>query len=377
MSGEITLNGGGQVLISTSGTSGLGTPATGYGSLYFGNDNLLRLIDDTGNSVILSQGPGGTSGTSGTSTGSAGTSGTAGSAGTSGQSGPIGDSGSSGTSGENGTAGTCGSDGTSSTSGSSGTSGLSAPGPRQVGTVGFNTALDVDGTALANANPDIPGSDIEYNLAVGSYSMYEFGQGNVLIGANCTAVGVNSSYELFQINNNTSLGTDSARYGRFVQGLFLGKNTALNFDGNAGTAIGNGAMGAKPNLGATGSNNVAVGVDSLANIGFLSSENTAIGHEALYNLGTTGSPGSTGNNNNTAVGYRSGYNIQTGSNNTIIGCTGGTAGMTGALVLSNGDNSTELVILSSAIQTIASTSTFNTRIPIKIQGTTYYLLLNT
>jgi hypothetical protein len=109
---------GGQITISTSGTAGNGTPSTGYGSIYYGDDKQLRLIDDTGAITVF--GPGG--GTSGGS-GSSGTSGTSGSRGTSGTSGGAGAAGTSGTSGVNGSVGSSGQSGTSGSSGSSGSSG--------------------------------------------------------------------------------------------------------------------------------------------------------------------------------------------------------------------------------------------------------------
>ena len=59
MSGTLKLGAtGGQILFSTSGTSGLATPATGYGSLYYGTDSQLRLKDDAGTITILGAGGG-------------------------------------------------------------------------------------------------------------------------------------------------------------------------------------------------------------------------------------------------------------------------------------------------------------------------------
>ena len=94
MAGTVKLGAtGGQILFSTSGTAGLGTPATGYGSLYYGTDSQLRLMTDTGAITILGAGGtgSGSSGTSGTSgNGTPGTSGTSGNQGVPGTSGKIG-----------------------------------------------------------------------------------------------------------------------------------------------------------------------------------------------------------------------------------------------------------------------------------------------
>lgn len=85
MSGTLKLGAtGGQILFSTSGTSGFAT-TSGYGSLYYGDDFQLRIKDPSGNITILGSGSGsnGTSGSSGIS-GSSGSSGNSGSSGTSG-----------------------------------------------------------------------------------------------------------------------------------------------------------------------------------------------------------------------------------------------------------------------------------------------------
>jgi hypothetical protein len=126
----------GEILFSTSGTAGTSfSPATGYGSLYYGSDRQLRLKDDQGAITVLgSSGFSGSSGSSGTSgnNGAVGSSGSSGSSGTSGTGSPgtsgtsgNGSPGTSGTSGNDGAAGSSGSSGSSGNSGSSGTSGQS------------------------------------------------------------------------------------------------------------------------------------------------------------------------------------------------------------------------------------------------------------
>ena len=72
--------------------------------------------------------------------------------------------------------------------------------------------------------------------------------------------------------------------------------------GNAGDAI------------TDGNNNVAIGSDALgANV--QGDRNVAIGYEALFNANPSGDA----DTQNTAVGYQAGYNLTTGTNNTLIG----------------------------------------------------------
>jgi len=372
MSGQIILEGNGQVLISTSGTSGLGVPATGYGSVYFGSDNLLRLMDDTGSVSVISKGPDGTSGTSGTA-GNSGSSGISGSSGSSGQSGILGSSGISSSSGSSGSSGSNG--------GSSGTSGQSGRGMRKVQPAQpefKNAALDMDGTALGSMPSTLTVSEftINNNIAVGSYSLFSLAKPGTELSAQSghVAIGVSANYTGHNYSFSTTIGTNANAYGNAARGTYIGTNTNANQRlTDSSVIIGTNAVGGKPNLGATGSDVIAIGKNALYNLEYRSDNNIAIGEESLYNLGIA--TGSTGNNRNLALGYRSGYNITSGSNNTLLGCTGGTAGMTGALVLSNGDNSTEIVLLSSLVESGAYT--FDTRLPITIEGSTYYILLIT
>ena len=137
----------GEILFSTSGTSGsVFSPATGYGSLYYGADRQLRLKDDLGTITVL--GAGGTSGS-----GSSGTSGQSGSSGTSGQSGSSGSSGVSGSSGSSGVSGSSGSSGSTGSSGSSGVDGSS-------GTSGANGA---SGSSGSSGSSGTSGSTITIN----------------------------------------------------------------------------------------------------------------------------------------------------------------------------------------------------------------------
>jgi hypothetical protein len=80
-------------------------------------------------------------------------------------------------------------------------------------------------------------------------------------------------------------------------------------------------------------------------------------------------------NYNIAIGYQSGNSLSSGSNNIILGATGGTAGMENTFAYYNNANN-YLTINSGAIVT-ATTTDSNRYIPIVIGGTTYKLLLST
>jgi collagen type VII alpha len=358
MSGTLKLGAtGGQILFSTSGTSGFSTPATGYGSLYYGSDKQLRLKDDVGSVTILSStGLAGSNGTSGTSPGG-GTSGTSGSSGSSGTSGADGATGSSGTSGSSGSSG---SSGQSGTSGSSGTTGIGA-----VGATG-NLAISFDNSALFNI-----GATAANNISIGTNSQYSlvFGSGNISCGVN--------TLQDYEGNDSVVIGDQTLdRLENGDNNIFVGARSGDNIasgDSNIGIGLATFSAVAQYATGGTGINsNIAIGDFSLRAIRSLSSNNIAIG---LTSLDSLGAAGSTGNNNNIALGFAAGEVINNGSNNLILGATGGTAGMTGTIVLANGNASTEIVINNSALET--GTYTSNRRIPIKIGGTTYYLMLST
>lgn len=374
MAGTLKLGAtGGQILFSTSGTSGFSTPLTGYGSLYYGSDKQLRLKDDTGYVTVLSSGGvAGSNGTSGTSPagGSSGTSGQNGTSGTSGTNGSQGPAGTSGTSGQAGTSGTSGNSGTSGSAGSSGESGTSGVGVK--GATG-NLAISYDDSALFSIDTS-PGSTAINNIAIGTNSQYA-----LVNGANNIGIGSNSLYNN-DGDNNIGIGYGSFEYNDGNNNLGVGFNSGANINtGDANISLGLGTLGNRGTLGNANSvsNNIAIGRNALGDLWSQSSNNIAIGVTALLNLGDIGlgATGSTGNINNVAIGRQAGINITTGSNNTIIGYTGGTAGMTGTVVLSNGNNTTELVINSSVLQ--SGTYSANRRMPIKIGGTTYYLMLST
>ena len=310
MSGTIQIGTtGGQTLFSTSGVGGNGTPATGYGSLYYGSDNQLRLIDDAG--II---------------TDFVGSDGNSGSSGNSGSNGLSGNSGSSGTSGQTGNPGT------------SGTSGQTVIGPTGAtgggwsyggGSITTNIAGSLDSSALA-ANTTGSG-----NLAIGQNALNSntFGFNNVAIGYNTSTTNI-SGY------NNIKLGAETNNF--LTTGYENVQLGVLNF------------------IFGSGSGNVTCGTEcGVGSISVSKNENTCIGWRNT-SLG----------NNNTQIG-----NVivgATGSNRTQIGQNFTSQGLDDAIVLGSPH---DCIIHSSYIQ--SGTYSSDKALSIKIQGTTYKLLLST
>jgi hypothetical protein len=128
-------------------------------------------------------------------------------------------------------------------------------------------------------------------------------------GGSSTAVGNFAGYNEGTGNSNVALGESSGYY--VTTGVY---NVSLG-------------VGASGN--ATGSNNVAVGRNSLGALSTASTNNgVAVGSLALNNVQ---------GDNNTAVGYQAGRSVSTGTNNTIIGYN---AAFSGANNLSTGSNNT-------------------------------------
>ena len=396
MSGTLKLGAtGGQILFSTSGTSGLATPATGYGSLYYGSDKQLRLKDDVGTITVLGAGGGG-GGTNGTS-GSSGTSGNSGSSGTSGESGSAGSSGTSGTS----SPGTPGPAGSSGTSGSSGANGLNGTGGLSQGAglpiyndlsvaTSFIFALGNNVTGTSNTaygysalgansggsrNVAISYNALRFNLqgddniAIGDSSLsYSNGDNNIAIG---TYAGENLTG-----STNIAIGTSSLRNaGNVQQSVHLLSGGGVNGLRNIGILATVGGTGHSDNIGlgsavlasnTTGSNNIGLGYASL-NANTTGANNIGIGRDSLLN-------NTIGRFNIAIGGADAGKNIATGSNNIVIGITGATAGTSDSIILYSGSN-TNVTINSGAIVTASNSS--NSYLPIVIGGTTYKLLLST
>jgi len=300
---------GGKVLFSTSGTAGNGTPATGFGGLYYGSDGLLRLINDNGTITEYTPNvlhpPSGNSGTNGSN----------------------GSSGSSGVSGSSGTAGT----GNPGTSGTSGQTGLGPTGPGfsyGAGNVTSNLAGSMNASALATNGTGFG------NLAIGEQALNDntIGFRNLAIGYNTMSANING-------DDNVQLGAqDNAFLTTGNRNVQLGFNNNI-FDG--------------------GTENVLTSSQtSVGEIGNPDNQNTIIG----YNNNSRGS-------NNIQISIFSGAS---GSNRTQIGQNFTDPGLDDAIVLGYPH---DCIIHSSYIQ--SGTYSADRRIPITIEGVTYYLLLDT
>lgn len=132
-----------------------------------------------------------------------------------------------------------------------------------------NHSIAIGDSALYKNGSGANTSQALFNLAVGSYAMYEN-----TIGSYNTATGTMSQ-------QNNTIGDD---------------NTSFGYN--------------SMNQNSTGSNNTAIGSNSLE-YNLTGNDNTAIGYSALHSL-TSGS-------GNTSLGYLSGLNITTGNHNTTIG----------------------------------------------------------
>ena len=170
------------------------------------------------------------------------------------------------------------------------------------------------------------------NVAMGNNTLYAntSGEFNVGIGdlalrfnttaSNNTAVGYQAGY-LTTVANNTFLGTYSGYY---------------NTTGVSNVALGYGAY-AQSGTSATGSNNIAIGDNSLRSIQS-GSNNTAVGYQAGYNitlgqyntaLGENAGRTNSTSSSNTMIGRYAGY-YATGANNTFVGMSSGDAVTSGA-----------------------------------------------
>lgn len=307
---------GGKVLFSTSGTSGIATPATGFGGLYYGSDRYLKLITDTGTITTYTgsnlQPPSGSSGTSGAG----------------GSSGINGSSGTSGVAGTSGTAGT----GNPGTSGTAGTSGVGPTGPGFSlggGSVSSNLAASMNGSALATNGTGFG------NLGMGFQALTSntVGFRNLAIGYNTMAANING-------DDNVQLTGQDFNY------LTTGNR-------NVQLGISNFIFG-------SGSDNVTTSTEGfVGGAGNPKNQNTCIGFR-------NNSQG----NNNTQIG-----NIvvgATGNNRTQIGQNFTSPGLDDAIVLGFPH---DCIIHSSTIQSGSYGS--NKALPITINGVSYNLLLTT
>jgi hypothetical protein len=176
-----------------------------------------------------------------------------------------------------------------------------------------------------------------YNTAIGVDSMsYVSGGVGQVSGANNTALGYQTFYNLSSGSNNTAVG---------YQALYLSTTGAMN------TAIGGLCMESNT----TGNYNTAIGRQSLGS-NTTGAYNIAIGYQAgissstgLYNsfVGSASGINSTGTNN-TFMGAEAGYYMSSGSKNTILGMfTGNQGGVdirtaSNRIVISDGDGNPRL-----------------------------------
>jgi hypothetical protein len=360
MSGTIQLGTtGGQALFSTSGIGGNGTPATGYGALYYGSNKQLRLIDDQG---VITDFVG--------SDGNSGNSGSSGNSGTSGNSGSSGSSGSSGTSGSSRTSGSSGTSGENDPQTDHGSGNIASNLNMGLGNLFFNTTGSKNvGIGFNNLDENTTGSN---NVGVGEEALRDRNRDrNIGIGYQAAPLGAQPSQP------NIAIGS-FANYNTTNFSTFSGSNIAIGFEALYGNATG------------AGSDNIAIGDQTLKFNGPPglgdARRNLAIGRRALYSntkgalnigIGAQAGQSCTTGEGNIFIG-RLVDPLLTGSNNIFIGgSSGATAGMTGALMLRNGlTGGTSIPIHSSFIQG-PSAYTSNRYLPFKIGGTTYKLLLST
>jgi hypothetical protein len=387
MSGTIKLGGatgstGGQVLFATSGTSGQGVPATGYGSLYYGSDKQLRLQDDAGAITILGAGGGG---------------------GTSGSSGTSGINGSSGTSGNSGTSGTSGADGLgiSSKNIEISAAAFTYSAPDSTATItfaqpfgstnysiqltwkntnsgnwfslssgagiavkinnktaagfdivysGFNLPGVIPGyvayiTAIALAETAVPGTS-----GVSGSSGTSGTGGATTINNNAATRVITGSNTADTLNGESLLGFGVPAGTLIVNGISIGRgggdfSTNLAIGSNspmAGVTTGERNLGIATSAGnslTTGYDNTFISLESGNKI-TTGNTNTCIGNYTLNNatgansnclIGYGGLEAATGTvNNNTICGVSSLYSLPSGSYNTVLGCDNGSNLITGA-----------------------------------------------
>jgi hypothetical protein len=183
-----------------------------------------------------------------------------------------------------------------------------------------------------------PGTAGEGNNTVVGYNAGQYveeGAGNVFIGS---YAGEGDTGDKLDGDENVAIGKSA---GAKLQGAAT-DNTLIG--GYAGDVI------------QTGAKNVAIGRSAFGSANNDESQNTAIGSGALYSL-----DGDATNTNNTSVGFNSGYYITTGIDNTHIGIQAG-KGNSGAV--STGDGNTTLG--ANAGTALRGAAAFNTLVGSKV-----------
>lgn len=232
--------------------------------------------------------------------------------------------------------------------------------------------VGLSATAYAQQPPDVVKSDVYYNTAMGTIALgnltptYTSGNNNtaggyaaldgLTTGANNAAFGTEALLSIYNSSDNTAIGAfsmESASYGNdntaVGQRSLGGFNEALSQAGSDNTAIGSNSMSdyytgnyntavgfnslAGSELGTgTGSQNTAVGAESMP-VNTSGSNNVVSGYETLFK-NTTGSW-------NTASGFRSLYSNTTGANNTAAGISALKSNTTGSYNIAMGNSAGE------------------------------------
>jgi hypothetical protein len=128
-----------------------------------------------------------------------------------------------------------------------------------------------------------------------------------------------------------------------------------NTGGTSNTAVGKQALEANT----VGNANTAVGADALR-LNTTGGFNTAVGKSALFSNTTGGG--------NTVIGEGAGDNLTTGNSNTIIGRIGGTAGLSGTIII--GAGTTERLRIDSSGNMGVGTSSPNAAARLDVTSTT-------
>ena len=192
---------------------------------------------------------------------------------------------------------------------------------------------------IALGNAALYGTTSGYNnIAIGQNALYGSTNANhnIAIGANALYSSTNNSSYLVAIGMS-SLASNTTGTGNVGVGL---NTLSVNTSGGSNTAIGTSVLQSNT----TGLNNTALGNASLQS-NTTGIYNTAVGYAAL-NGNTNGSYSTalglsalqnSKASSNIGLGYMAGYNITTGSSNTIIGSLMGTTGMTSTILIGAGD----------------------------------------
>jgi trimeric autotransporter adhesin len=196
-------------------------------------------------------------------------------------------------------------------------------------TPGTNFIGTTDAQSLVFKTNNIQSGKIDIvnnNTSFGQYSLNNVTTGITNVGIGYYALQLNLSG-----NDNIAVGTRA-----------LSNNTA----GSSNTAIGHDALTKTTGTALTGSNNVAVGYQSMY-WNTSGNNNTSVGYQAIafnttgtnnVSLGLFSGKNNTSGSQNSFIGYNTGIGITTGSNNTILGSniTGLNPNLSNNIILADG-----------------------------------------